>query len=221
MSDPLSASTGADWTKLLTDHELIPHLSTLLQAYRDAPPDKRDEILIATLRKIKNGASQKALGTLPAAEPDEVSIQSSTANAPVTPPFEPELFTSTRGEDRRRHARMKCFVAVELRLEGSNAPLWGNLSNSSLGGCFVETAATIATGAKLEIGLWLATGKIWIKGLVLNGVVTRTNPSVGARVKFDDLGVSQRETLRQFMKLVDNTTKNYQAEHGYLAQLKR
>lgn len=221
MNDPLSASTGADWTKLLTDHELIPHLSMLLQAYRDAPPDKRDEILIATLRKIKSAASQKPLEPLPAAEPAEVSIQSSTADSPVTPPFEPELFTSTRGEDRRRHARMKCFVAVELRLEGSNAPLWGNLSNSSLGGCFVETAATIATGAKLEIGLWVATGKIWIKGLVLNGVVTRTNPSVGARVKFDDLGASQRETLRQFMKFVDSTTQSYQAEHGYLAQLKR
>jgi hypothetical protein len=220
MSNPKSDSNGADWTELLTDHELIPHLSMLLQAYRDAPPDKREEILTATLRKIKS-AAQKTAEALPAAEPTEVSIQSSTANASVTPPFEPELFTSMRGEDRRRHARMKCFVAVELRLEGSSAPLWGNLSNTSLGGCFVETAATIATGAKLEIGLWVATGKIWIKGLVLNGVVTRTNPSVGARVKFDDLGVSQRETLRQFMKLVDNTTKNYQAEHGYLAQLKR
>jgi PilZ domain len=220
MSNTESDSTSADWTKLLTDHELIPHLSMLLQAYRDAPPDKREEILIETLRKIKS-ASPKPTKTRPAAEPAGVSIQSPPANTQMTPPFEPELFTSTRGEDRRRHARMKCFVAVELRLEGSNTPLWGNLSNSSLGGCFVETAATIATGAKLEIGLWVATGKIWIKGLVLNGVVTRTNPSVGARVKFDDLGVSQRETLRQFMKLVDNTTKNYQAEHGYLAQLKR
>jgi len=221
MNDPLSASTGSDWTKLLTDHDLIPHLSMLLQAYRDAPPDKRDEILIETLKKIKSGAPHKPLEALPAAEPAEVSIQCPPANSSVTPPFEPELFTSTRGEDRRRHARMKCFVAVELRLEDSNAPLWGNLSNTSLGGCFVETAATIATGAKLEIGLWVATGKIWIKGLVLNGVVTRTNPLVGARVKFDDLGVSQRETLRQFMKFVDSTTQNYQAEHGYLAQLKR
>jgi hypothetical protein len=73
----------------------------------------------------------------------------------------------------------------------------------------------------LEIGLWVATGKIWIRGLVLKGVVTRMNPSVGARVKFDDLGVSQRETLRQFIKFVDSTTQGDQAELGYLAQLKR
>jgi len=220
MSSQKSDANGADWTKLLTDHDLIPHLSVLLQAYRDAPPDKRDEILTETLRKIKSTSLKPTEARL-RSEPAEVSIQSPPADTKVTPPFEPEAFTSTRGEDRRRHARMKCFVAVELRLEGSNTPLWGNLSNTSLGGCFVETAATIAAGAKLEIGLWVATGKIWIKGLVLNGVVTRTNPSVGARVKFDDLRVSQRETLRQFMKFVDSTTQSYQAEHGYLAQLKR
>ena len=34
---------------------------------------------------------------------------------------------------------MKCFVAVELRVEGSPNPVWGNLSNTSLGGGFVET----------------------------------------------------------------------------------
>jgi PilZ domain len=219
MTDPKSGSTGADWTELLTDHELIPHLSMLLQAYRDAPPDQRDDILTATLRKIKNSSS-RPMDATPSVELAEVSTQSTSAEAPAAPPFEPETFTSIRGEDRRRHARMKCFVAVELRLEGSDAPLWGNLANTSLGGCFVETAAPIATGAKLEIGLWVATGKIWIKGLVLNGIVTRTNPSVGARVKFDDLGSSQRETLRQFMKFVDTTTQTYQAEHGYLAQMK-
>lgn len=220
MSDPKSGSTGADWTKLLTDNDLIPHLSTLLQAYRDAPPDKREHILIETLRKIKSTCS-KPMEAASTTELNRVAIPSSNAQSAASPPFEPELFTSKRAEDRRRHARLKCFVAVELRMEGSNTPLWGNLSNTSLGGCFVETATPIVTGAKLEIGLWLATGKIWIKGLVLNGIVTRTNPSVGARVKFDDLGISQREVLRQFMKLVDNTTQNYQAEHGYLAQLKR
>jgi hypothetical protein len=217
MSEPKSSSEGADWTKLLTDHELIPHLGMLLQAYRDAPPDRREEILLETLKKIK-GTSAKPTDATRAVE---VPAKLPSTEPPATPPFEPEVFTQTRGEDRRRHARMKCFVAVELRVEGTQTPLWGNLSNSSLGGCFVETAANIASGAKLEIGLWVATGKIWIKGLVLNGIVTRTNPSVGARVRFEDLDGKERETLRQFMKFVDATTQSYQAEQGYLAQLKR
>ncbi len=229
MSEPKLSSAGADWTKLLMDQELIPHLGTLLQAYRDAPPEKREEILLETLKKIKSKSAKakedapvvSEKEAAPAVAAKEVSIPPTDAKPSATPPFEPEVFAQTRGEDRRRHARMKCFVAVELRVEGSQTPVWGNLSNSSLGGCFVETPANIASGTKLEIGLWVATGKIWIKGLVLNGIVTRTNPSVGARVKFEDLAGPERETLRQFMKFVDSTTQSYQAEQGYLAQLKR
>jgi hypothetical protein len=225
MSDPKSGSTGADWTKLLMDPELIPHLGTLLQAYRDAPPEKREEILLETLKKIKgvtaNPDNKHGKRTVSVRRAPEIPAEASQTASPITPPFEPPDLASSRGEDRRRHPRMKCFVAVELRPEGSDTPLWGNLCNSSLGGCFVETAAPLASGTKLEIGLWVATGKLWIKGLVLNGVITRTNPSVGARVKFDGLGASERETLRQFMKYIDSTTKTYQAQQGYLAQLKR
>jgi hypothetical protein len=218
MSDPKPSSPAADWTKLLNDRELMPHLGMLLQVCRDAPAEKRDEILLETLKKIKGTPTQTAGAGAAAVKP---AIEPVKTPLVETPPFEPERFTSTRGEDRRQHARMKCFVAVELRVEGSETPVWGNLSNSSLGGCFVETAGTIASGTKLEVGLWVATGKIWIKGLVLNGIVTRSNPSIGARVKFDDLHGDARETLRQFMKFVDKATQSYQAEQGYLAQMKR
>ena len=221
MSNPKLKVNGSDWTKLLTDHELIPHLGMLLQAYRDAPPNRREEILLETQKKIK-GTQAKAntpagSEVLPAAAKPQPAATAPSA----MPPFEPEPFTSTRGEDRRRHPRMKCFVAVELRVVGTETLLWGTLSNSSLGGCFVETSATIPSGAKLEIGLWVATGKIWVKGLVLNGIVTRSSPSIGARVRFEDLDGKERETLRQFMKFVDTTTQSYQAEQGYLAQMKR
>jgi hypothetical protein len=54
---------------------------------------------------------------------------------------------------------------VELRVNDADAPIWGNLSNTSLGGCQVETAGLISGGAKVEIGLWVASGKIWVKGL--------------------------------------------------------
>ena len=116
---------------------------------------------------------------------------------------------------------MKCFVAVELRVEGSPTPVWGNLSNTSLGGGFVETATPLKTGVKLEIGLWVANGNIWVKGLVLNGIVTRINPSFGVRLKFDNMEASEREKLRQFLKFVESTTKSYQSQQGYLALMKR
>ena len=60
--------------------------------------------------------------------------------ASASPPFEPDLFSPNWGSDRRRHPRIKCFVAVELRVDETPTPIWGNLSNTSVGGCLVETA---------------------------------------------------------------------------------
>jgi hypothetical protein len=217
MTETKTSAPGADWTKLLADPEIVSHLGELLQAYRDAEPARRNRVLLETMHKIKSRP--------PSVKPAAVSIPSPeppVATTPAaTPPFEPDIFTPCWGQDRRRYPRMKCFVAVELRIEGTAAPVWGNLSNTSLGGGFVETATPVPTGVKLEIGLWVANGKIWVKGLILNGIVTRSNPSFGVRLKFDNLEAAERETLRQFLKFVEGITKSYQSQQGYLAQMKR
>jgi hypothetical protein len=211
---------GADWTQLLTDPDLVRHLGKLLQIYRDAAPDKRDQALRDALREIKSGAAKTA--DVPAASPAAEPAAKSVTTAPeASPPFEPDIFTPSWGQDRRRYPRMKCFVAVELRLQGSQTPIWGNLSNTSLGGCFVETASPVPTGVDVELGLWVATGKIWVKGIILNGIVTKSNPCFGVRIKFGQMQDSERESLREFLKFVEGTTKGYQSQHGYLAQLKR
>jgi hypothetical protein len=230
MSDPKYSGTGADWTQLLTDPALVSHLGELLQIYRDAPPEKRDQALLEAMRNIKGTAGMvPAASTTPAAAPKARSaeVMQSAPAPPVatspaaTPPFEPDIFTPTSGQDRRRHNRMKCFVAVELRLGNSAIPIWGNLANTGLGGCFVETATPVPSGVSVEIGLWLANGKIWIKGIILTGIVTKSSPSFGVRIKFSELDPTERENLRHFLKFVENTTKGYNRENGYLAQLKR
>jgi hypothetical protein len=218
MTAPKTSAPGADWTKILTDPEIASHFGELLQAYRDAEPSRREQVLLETMRKIKSGASRP---TTDASCPDAPAQAPVTTEPAATPPFEPDIFTPCWGQDRRRYPRMKCFVAVELRVDGSPAPVWGNLSNTSLGGGFVETATPVPTGVKLEVGLWVATGKIWVKGFILNGIVTRSNPSFGVRIRYDNLETSEREALRQFLKFVESMTKSYQNQQGYLAQLKR
>jgi PilZ domain len=227
MSDPKYSGTGADWTLLLTDPALVSHLGELLQVYRDTPAEKRDQALLEAMRNIK-GATGKAVGAAAAAQAAQPpAAMAQAASAPVatspaaSPPFEPDIFTPTWGQDRRRHARLRCFVAVELRLGDAGVPIWGNLSNTSIGGCFVETATPVPSGVTVEIGLWLANGKIWIKGLILTGIVTKSSPSFGVRIKFSELEATERENLRHFLKFVESTTKGYNSEHNYLAKLKR
>lgn len=219
MSATKALATGADWTQLLADPDLVSHLGKLLKVCREATPDKREKALFEAIREIKQGASGKHkkedASSVAVAEPPQ-PVASENA-----PPFEPDIFTPSWGSDRRKYPRMKCFVAVELRVEGADTPVWGNLSNTSIGGCLVTTSTMVDPGKKIEIGLWVANGKLWVKGVILNGVVTGIKPSEGIRIKFADMEPGERETLRHFLKFVESTTKSYHQTNGYLAQMKR
>lgn len=207
---------GTDWTGLLADPDLARNFGKLLQTYRDAAPERREEALMTAMRAIKAAAKNAAATNSAIAVPPAIPPQP----ASTTPPFEPDIFTPNSAQDRRSHPRIKCFVAVELRVDNASAPIWGNLSNTSRGGCHVETAAFIAGGAKVEIGLWVASGKIWVKGLALNGVVTRSGASGGVRVRFEGMDAVEKENLRQFLKYIQETTRASNNESSYLQLLK-
>jgi hypothetical protein len=215
MNKPEAVAVSADWTNLLKDPEIASHLGELLQVYREAAPEQRNDALLEVMRRIKNSAEH------PEKTPAAPLPQPITTAPKTAPPFEPDIFTPCWGQDRRRYPRLKCFVAVELQISGSAAPVWGNLSNTSLGGCLVETVNPLPIGAKLEIGLWVASGKIWVKGFILDGVVDKADPSFGVRVKFGEMEPAGRESLRQFLKYVEQETKGYHYQQGYLALLKR
>jgi hypothetical protein len=213
----MSAATGTDWTRILADPDLVSQVGKLLQAYREAPPEKREEALLTAMREIKAGATA---AREPGAKVEEPAPKPIPTPASATPPFEPDLFRPNWGSDRRRHPRIKCFVAVELRVDEIQTPVWGNLSNTSVGGCLVETANPIKSGAKVEIGLWVPNGKIWVKGFALSGVVTRSGPATGVRVRFDGMAPAERDRLRQFLKFVQDMTRASQSESSYLQLLK-
>jgi hypothetical protein len=218
----MSEATGTDWTRILSDPDLVRHVGKLLQAYREAPPEKRESALIDAMRQIKaeaasagKSATGKTGSAVSAPEPQAIPTPAS-----ATPPFEPDLFSPNWGSDRRRHPRIKCFVAVELRVDDVTTPIWGNLNNTSVGGCLVETANPVKSGSKVEIGLWVPNGKIWVKGFALSGVVTRSGPASGVRVRFDGMVPAERDSLRQFLKFVQETTKASHSESSYLQLLK-
>jgi hypothetical protein len=212
------SATGTDWTHILSDPDLVRQVGKLLQTYRDAPVEKREEALLKAMREIKASAAKSGKAVSqpePQSTPTPVPTPSSS-----TPPFEPDLFRPNWSSDRRKHPRIKCFVAVELRVDDSPNSIWGNLSNTSAGGCLVETASPVKSGAKVEIGLWVPNGKIWVKGFAISGVVTRSAPSNGVRIRFDGLSTAERDNLRQFLKFVQETTRASQSEDSYIRLVK-
>jgi PilZ domain-containing protein len=267
-------SKGSDWTRLLTDPDLVSHLGKLLQTYRDVSPERRETALLQAMREIKDAAIKvrEERATVPKKEPENlhspepfpaapapsdvapsipapsdsalsdsalsdqspsaapVSAASTPAPSPVPPadfprpqpmeqrpPFEPDVVTAEAG--RRRFQRIKCYAAVEIHIEGQEAPVWGNLANVSRGGCLVETASAVPAGKILEIGLWVASGKIWVKGVILSGIATRS-ASFGVRVKFSESELSEKEHLREFLKFVENSARKAQSGNAYVTQLK-
>ena len=83
MSDPKYSGTGADWTQLLTDPALVSHLGELLQVYREAPAEKRDQALLEAMRNIKGGtakatATSETAASAPEAQPAAGAAASTT-----------------------------------------------------------------------------------------------------------------------------------------------
>lgn len=214
----MSTAAATDWTRILSDPDLVRQVGKLLQAYREAPPDKREQALLTAMREIKAGSTKN--GKTSGAAQMQTAPQPTPSAATTAPPFEPDFFSPNWGSDRRRHPRIQCFVAVELRVDEGPNPIWGNLSNTSAGGCLVETATPVKSGAKVDIGLWVPNGKIWIKGFALSGVVTRSAPANGVRVRFENMSQAERESLRQFLKFVQETTRASSSENNYIQLLK-
>lgn len=217
---------GSDWTRLLTDPDLVSHLGKLLQTYREVPPEQRETALLRAMRQIKEAAikDREARQHIPLAAAPAPPAPPAMLHPPEpveeTPPFEPDLFKLPLQSDRRRFHRIKCYVAVEIHIEGVEEPVWGNLANVGRGGCLVETASPVPAGKALEIGLWVSSGKIWVKGVIISGVATRSAPSFGVRVKFSEAELSQKEHLREFLKFVESTARKSQSGTAYVAQLK-
>ena len=217
---------GSDWTRLLTDPDLVSHLGKLLQTYREVRPEQREAALLRSMREIKDAAvkareAQMDTAVAVAAAPAPPVVLPHPEPVDEAPPFEPALFTSQLESDRRHFQRIKCYVAVEIRVEGIEEPVWGNLANVSRGGCLVETASAVPAGKALEIGLWVASGKIWVKGVIISGIATRTAPAFGVRVKFSEAQLSEKEHLREFLKFVEGTARKAHSGKDYVAQLKR
>src|ERR1041384_1015477 len=95
MSATKTFATGADWTQLLADPDLVGHLGKLLKVCREAAPEKRERALFEAIREIKQGAASKqkkddgggvAVAEEPMAPPQTIAAESA-------PPFEPDMFT--------------------------------------------------------------------------------------------------------------------------------
>jgi diguanylate cyclase (GGDEF)-like protein len=107
-------------------------------------------------------------------------------------------------KDRRSHPRMKCRVTIELQTETLSTPLFANITDVSLGGCFVETSTILAPGTKIKLGFSMDD-----PSLTAEGVVARLDPGSGVAVQFREMNREGRERMFKILEFVQKTTTFY------------
>ena len=117
-------------------------------------------------------------------------------------------------KNRRLYPRMKGRITVEFRPEQSEVPVLGNLTNISLGGCYIETSVILAPDSKLLINFSLDDGMLQAEGSVI-----RTDPGMGLAIKFREGNRDSRAHLQKILEFVDHNTRLY--DEQYLAKLGR
>ena len=112
-------------------------------------------------------------------------------------------------KNRRSHARTKCRVMVELLPLSETNPVFGNLVNMSLGGCFVETGAMLAPGTNLKVAFSSQD-----RDLDVQGTVTRAVPGSGLAVQFIEVSRDARDKMYRVLEFVQRTSAFYDSRYA-------
>jgi diguanylate cyclase (GGDEF)-like protein len=117
-------------------------------------------------------------------------------------------------KNRRLYPRIKGRITVEFRPEGTETPVLGNLTNISLGGCYIETGVVLAADSRLNINF-----SIDGEALLAEGSIVRCDPGMGLAIKFKEGNRDDRAYLQKIVEFVDRSAKTYDTE--YLTKLGR
>ena len=106
----------------------------------------------------------------------------------------------------RQFSRYNCSSLVQFRTADGGSITSGELSNLSLGGCYVQTAEPCPVGASLEIVLQAGKTRIYTQGRV-----TALEEKQGMRVKFES---NLQECLQRLPRFVQVVSKGQSAGGG-------
>ena len=107
-------------------------------------------------------------------------------------------------KDRRAHPRMKCRVTIEMQTEAGQVPMFANLTDVSMGGCYIETSTILAPGSKIKLKFSMDDAS-----LTTEGIVARMDPGSGVAVQFREVNREGRERMFKILEFVQKTTTFY------------
>src|ERR1700681_4369142 len=107
-------------------------------------------------------------------------------------------------KDRRSHPRLKCRVTIEMHTDTGGTPLFANLTDISMGGCYIETSTILPAGSKIKLGFSMDDAT-----LSTEGVVARLDPGSGLAIQFREMNREGRDRMLKILEFVQKTTTFY------------
>jgi hypothetical protein len=107
-------------------------------------------------------------------------------------------------KDRRSHPRLKCRATIEVQTEEGGVPIFANISDISMGGCYIETSTILAAGSKIKLGFSMDD-----PSLSADGVVARLDPGSGIAVQFRAMNREGRDRMFKVLEHVQKVSNFY------------
>jgi hypothetical protein len=88
-----------------------------------------------------------------------------------------------------------------MQTEAGQVPVFANVTDVSLGGCFVETSTILAPGSKIKLNFSMDDATLSAEGVVL-----RLDPGTGVAVQFREMNREARDRMFKILEFVQKTT---------------
>jgi hypothetical protein len=115
-------------------------------------------------------------------------------DAATLPPPAPDTFAA-QAKEHRQHQRVPCKLGAELYMQGSEAPVRVDVTDISVGGCFVEMPSLSADVDRLKMIVWANDIKLAIQGAVVS-----RSPGFGISIKFTEMTEEVQQQLQRFVQ---------------------
>ena len=111
-------------------------------------------------------------------------------------------------KNRRQHARSKCRLTIEMIPDLGEGPIFGHVTDVSMGGCFVETSAILNPGSKVRLVFSIDDGT-----LDAEGNVGRIDPGVGLSILFREPGREGKDKMNRILDFVQKKSDLYDSHY--------
>jgi hypothetical protein len=137
--------------------------------------------------------------------------------APPAAPAENRASLESQVGERRRHFRYGCAGTARIWASGNEVEVSGQVSEISLGGCFIEAMSPEGVGTLIRLVLEIKTQNIGVEG-----VVRFSQPACGMGVEFTRMKPAEAEKLHRVVaELSGPTIRSQAANNGFHAVMRR